>query len=192
MHYASDASARMMRLLRKEWRISLNSSKVGVIKRQAIDQAIEKVRNMERTKSFVIQAQGRQQTKLFCHLSWHITQTLPKARGIVDKHWSIIDSSDYLSTVFPQKPIMAYRRPQNASETILYGLDWSQIGPMMNLLENVKPCGRSRCQTCKMIKPLLRQAHRPVVLVSSWKVTPIVGHKMLCIWCLVASVESSM
>ena len=44
---------------------------------------------------------------------------LPKARGIVDKHWSIIDSSDHLSTVFPQKPIMAYRRPKSLKDHLV-------------------------------------------------------------------------
>ena len=77
---------------------------------------------------------------------------LPKARGIVDKHWSIIDSSDHLSTVFPQKPIMAYRRPKSLKDHLVRARlkpDPTDDEP----LGECKPCGRSRCQTCRMITP---------------------------------------
>ena len=77
---------------------------------------------------------------------------LPKARAIVDKHWSIIDSSDHLSTVFPQKPIMAYRRPKSLKDHLVRARlkpDPTDDEP----LGECKPCGRSSCQTCRMIIP---------------------------------------
>ena len=36
---------------------------------------------------------------------------LPKVKEIVNKHWPIIESSKRLNKIFPQKPIMAYKRP---------------------------------------------------------------------------------
>ena len=77
---------------------------------------------------------------------------LPKARAIVNKHWSIKDSSDHLSTVFPQKPIMAYRRPKSLKDHLVRARlkpDPTDDEP----LGECKPCGRSRCQTCRIITP---------------------------------------
>ena len=68
--------------------------------KQVIDQAIEKVRHMERQNllSYKPKPTANKVVLPFV-LTYH--PDLPKARGIVDKHWSIIDSSDHLSTVFP-------------------------------------------------------------------------------------------
>ena len=74
---------------------------------------------------------------------------LPKARGIVNKHWSIIDSSDHLSTLFPQKSIMANRRSKSFGDHLF----WARLKPDPTDDEECKPYGRSRCQTCKMVTP---------------------------------------
>ena len=77
---------------------------------------------------------------------------LPKVWGIVDKHWSIIESSDHLSTVFQQKPIMAFRRPKSLRDHLVRArlkpdpIDDEPPG-------ECKPCGKPRCQTCRMIIP---------------------------------------
>ena len=83
-------------------------------------------------------------------MTYHLE--LPKVRDVVDKHWSIIESSDHLSTVFPQKPIMAFRRPKSLRDHLV----WARLKPDPiddEPLGECKPCGRSRCQTCKMITP---------------------------------------
>ena len=119
--------------------------------KQVIDQAIEKVRHMERQNllSYKPKPTANKAVLPFV-LTYH--PDLPKARGIVDKHWSIIDSSDHLSTVFPQKPIMAYRRPKSLKDHLVRARlkpDPTDDEP----LGECKPCGRSRCQTCRMITP---------------------------------------
>ena len=119
--------------------------------KQVIDQAIEKVRHMERQNllSYKPKPTANKAVLPFV-LTYH--PDLPKARDIVDKHWSIIDSSDHLSTVFPQKPIMAYRRPKSLKDHLVRARlkpDPTDDEP----LGECKPVGRSRCQTCRMITP---------------------------------------
>ena len=77
---------------------------------------------------------------------------LPKGRGIVDKHWSIIESSDHLSTVFQKQPIMTFRRPKSLRDHLV----WARLKPDQiddEPLGECKPCSGSRCQTCRMITP---------------------------------------
>ena len=77
--------------------------------KQVIDQAIEKGRHMERQNllSYKPKPTANKAVLPFV-MTYH--PELPKVRGIVDKHWSIIESSDHLGTAFPQKPIIAFRR----------------------------------------------------------------------------------
>ena len=97
--------------------------------KQVIDQAIEKVRHTSPI---------RQQTKLFCHLSWHITQNFLKSGassiniGPSSNHQIIWAQSSHRNQSWPSDD-------QKTSEIILYGLDWSQIPSMMSLLENANP-----------------------------------------------------
>ena len=63
---------------------------------------------------------------------------LPKVSDIVNRHWPIIESSSTLSETFTERPTMAYRKPKS-----LWDL----------LVRLVRPCGKARCKTCKMITP---------------------------------------
>ena len=45
---------------------------------------------------------------------------LPKVKEIVNKHWPIIESSKRLNKIFPQKPIMAYRRPKSLWDILVH------------------------------------------------------------------------
>ena len=92
--------------------LSVHLNKRGYQK-QVIDQAIEKVRHILSYKP--------KPTANKAVLPFVMTY-LPKVRGIVDKHCSIIESSDHLSTVF-QKSQSWPSDGQNASEIILCGLD---------------------------------------------------------------------
>ena len=77
---------------------------------------------------------------------------LPKVKEIVDKHWPIIESSKRLNKIFPQKPIMAYRRPKSLRDILVHAKlspDPSDDGPT----GEPKPCGNKRCFTCKLMTP---------------------------------------
>ena len=44
---------------------------------------------------------------------------LPKVRDIVDKNWSIIESSDELKDIYQSKPVMAFRRPKSLRDLLV-------------------------------------------------------------------------
>ena len=44
---------------------------------------------------------------------------LPKIRDIVDKNWSIIESSDELKDIYQSKPVMAFRRPKSLRDFLV-------------------------------------------------------------------------
>ena len=116
--------------------------------KQVIDQVIENVRHMERQNLLSYKPKPTA-NKAVLQFVLKYYQDFPKARGIVYKHWSIIDSSDHLSTVFPQKPIMAFRRPKSPKDHLVQARlkpDPTDDEP----LGECKPCGRSRCQTCRL------------------------------------------
>ena len=117
--------------------------------KQVIDQAREMVRHMDRQSLLSYKAKPTANKGVLPFIrTYH--PDLSKVRGIIDKHWPIIESSDHLSTVFPKKPITAFRRPKSLRDHLVRArlkpdpIDDERLG-------ECKPCGRPRCQTCKMI-----------------------------------------
>ena len=77
---------------------------------------------------------------------------LPKVKEIVNKHWSIIDSSERLKKVFPKKPVMAYRRPKSLRDLLVKAR--LPQDPMDNTPPGEsKPCGGRACSCCKVMTP---------------------------------------
>ena len=77
---------------------------------------------------------------------------LPKIRDIVDKNWSIVESSNVLKDIYQSKPVMAFKRPKSLRDFLV------QARPKPNAdVDNqngeCRPFGRQRCQCCKMITP---------------------------------------
>ena len=74
---------------------------------------------------------------------------LPKVRDIVDKNWSIIEASDELKDIYQSKPVMAFRRPKSLPDFLVR----ARLKPNSdedNKNCECRPCGRKRCQCCKM------------------------------------------
>ena len=77
---------------------------------------------------------------------------LSKVKEIVNRHWSIIDSSERLKKVFPKKPVMAYRRPKSLRDLLVKAR--LPQDPMDNTLPGEsKPCGGRACSCCKVMTP---------------------------------------
>ena len=96
---------------------------------------------------------------------------LPKVRDIVDKNWSIIESSDELKDIYQSKPVMAFRRPKSLGDFLVRARlkpkivsEYDQEIPQSQTADNpvansddndqngeCRPCGRKRCQCSKMI-----------------------------------------
>ena len=64
--------------------------------------------------------------------------------------WSIIESSDELKDIYRSKPVMAFRRPKSLRDFLVQ----ARLKPNsddVNQNGECRPCGRKRCQYCKMI-----------------------------------------
>ena len=65
---------------------------------------------------------------------------LEKISGIVRHHWKEIDKSETLATLFPEPPVVAFRRPKNIKDTLVRAAVYipsSTVG-------QCKPCGDKR------------------------------------------------
>ena len=99
--------------------------------KEVIDQAIETIKHMDRQNilSYKPKPTAHKVVLAFV-MTYH--PDLPKVRGIVDKHWSTIESSEHKSQAWPSDE-------QKVPGIILCRLDWSQTPSMMSLLENANP-----------------------------------------------------
>ena len=79
---------------------------------------------------------------------------LPAVANIQAKHWRSMTSQDrYLSDVFPQPPLTAFRRQKNLRNFLIK----SKIPPPANTYPKRELCGMARCgkscPVCPFIKP---------------------------------------
>ena len=103
-------------------------------------------------------------------LTYHLNT--PNIKMILNTHWPTIQSSALLKDIFPEKPIIAYRRPKSLTD----------IHVRAKLKQNLNdtplgqsgPCGTHRCQICNLCplhNHLLRQQLAQLLISKS---TPIV------------------
>ena len=64
-------------------------------------------------------------------------------------HWPTIESSAQLKDIFPEKPIIAYRRPKSQRDILVR----AKLKPNLNdtPLGQSDLCGTHRCQTCNLM-----------------------------------------
>ncbi|XP_053376905.1 uncharacterized protein LOC123530291 [Mercenaria mercenaria] len=71
---------------------------------------------------------------------------LPNIHATVDRHWPTIESSQRLSRMFPEKPLIAYRRPKSLRDILVRAKVKSATDTTSSGQSG--PCGAPRCQTC--------------------------------------------
>ena len=73
----------------------------------------------------------------------------PNIKMILNTHWPTIQSSAQLKDIFPEKPIIAYRRPKSLRDILVR----AKLKPNLNdtPLGQSGPCGTHRCQTCNLM-----------------------------------------
>ena len=117
--------------------------------KQDIASAIDKARQRSRDALLSYRPKSAEvSTILPFVLTYH--PDLPKVRDIVDKNWSIIESSDELKDIYQSKPVMAFRHPKSLRDFLVR----ARLKPNSdddNQTGECRPCGRKRCQCCKMI-----------------------------------------
>ena len=110
--------------------------------------SIQKARENQRTDLLTYKQQANNNNRVPFVVTHH--PELPDIRAVIDKHWSTIDSSKRLSQIFPEKPVLAYRRPKSLRDILVKAKIQSQDDHPETGLSC--PCNASRCQTCQLMK----------------------------------------
>ena len=117
-------------------------------KQSSVSQAVQKVSTLERADLLQYNASKTPKPSGIPFVTtFH--PDLPDIRSTIDHHWSRIESSSKLSKIFPEKPILAYRRPKSLKD-ILVNSKIAHNGTNEPTGHSA-PCNTSRCLTCKIM-----------------------------------------
>ena len=75
-------------------------------------------------------------------LTYH--PSLEKIPGIVRHHWKEIEKSETLAKLFPEPPVVAFRRPKSIKDTLVR----AAVSRPSLTVGQCKPCGGKRCKKC--------------------------------------------
>ena len=115
-----------------------------------IDAAIDRARQISRNDALK-KVQDNKKNKRPVFVITHDPR-LPSISGIVQKHWRTMVTDPHLKEVFPEPPLIAYKRPQNVREKIIR----AKVPPMApsrpkRNLPGMNKCSKG-CPTCDFVK----------------------------------------
>ena len=70
-----------------------------------------------------------------------------RIKRILLRNFNILSGDPQTKEIFPQPPLVAYRRDRNVRDTFVHTADRSQPGPRVG----TSPCTHNRCRTCDYI-----------------------------------------
>ena len=78
---------------------------------------------------------------------------LPSVSGILQRHWRVMSKDPYLKKVFPNPPMVAFRRPKNLRDILIK----AKVPPTpknkpRRQINGMKACNLKRCETCPFVK----------------------------------------
>ena len=79
-------------------------------------------------------------------LTYH--PSLEKISGIVRHHWKEIEKSETLAKLFPEPPVVAFRRPKSIKDTLVR----AAVSRPSSTVGQCKPCGDKRCKCCLQLQ----------------------------------------
>ena len=79
-------------------------------------------------------------------LTYH--PSLENISGIVLHHWTEIDKSETLAKLFPEPPVLAFRRPKSIKDTLVRAV----LSKPSSTVGQIKPCGDKRCKCCLQLQ----------------------------------------
>ena len=79
-------------------------------------------------------------------LTYH--PSLAKIAGIVRHHWKEIEKSETLVKLFPEPPVVAFRRPKSIKDTLVR----AAVSRPSSTVGQCKPCGDKRCKCCLQLQ----------------------------------------
>jgi hypothetical protein len=79
-------------------------------------------------------------------LTYH--PSLEKISGIVSHHWKEIEKSEALAKLFPEPPVVAFRRHKSIKDTLVR----AAVSRPSSTVGQCQPCGDKRCKCCLQLQ----------------------------------------
>ena len=115
-----------------------------------IDAAIRKTRAIPRSRAIHFVAKDQSNKRPAFVVSYD--PRLPDLQSITQKHWRAMSRLDpYLSKVYPDPPLMAYKRPQNIRDKLIRAKLAKPSARPQRFKPGMKKCGKSLCGSCPYI-----------------------------------------
>ncbi|PJE77901.1 hypothetical protein CI610_03169 [invertebrate metagenome] len=108
-----------------------------------IDRELDKVRVLDRASLLEYKVRTPTQ-RVPCVVTFH--PNLPSISSILHNHWRIIESSATLKRIFPEPPLLAYRRPKNVRDLVVSSKLHSSASVVTTGSFNT--CSKKTCKLC--------------------------------------------
>ena len=80
---------------------------------------------------------------------------LPSVSSILKKHWRVMTQDPYLKEVFPEPPMVAFRRAKNLKDILIKArVPPSKPAREKRVVKGMTPCNKPNCETCPYIKKM--------------------------------------
>ena len=112
-------------------------------KKEHISTAFEKAENVDRDSLLVYKDKQTNNSRVPMVMTYH--PDLKQLSSAIRKHWDLIENDPSLKNIFPQPPIMAYRRPRSLRD-ILVSSTVTKRSP--STPGGYTPCKRKNCVCC--------------------------------------------
>ena len=114
-----------------------------------INNAIEKARQIPRTEALKKVVRGKDSQRPVFVISFD--PRLPSITNIVSRHWRTMRQDPYLAQVFPQPPLVAYKRPANIRDKLIRAKvpDPTPVRPR-RIVNGMKKC--NNCPICPFVE----------------------------------------
>ena len=116
-----------------------------------VDAAITKARNLPREIALRKVVKPKQSTRPVAVVSWD--PRLSNLDKIQQKLWRSMTLDPYLKEVYPQPPLLAYRRPKNKSEYLIK----ARVPPPNQTTPSRQLKGMKKCKTQCIICPFIKE-----------------------------------
>ena len=113
-----------------------------------IDEAFDKVKSVDRDSLLVYKEKDPKNRRIPLVMTYH--PELKQVSSIIRQHWGLIERDPALSKLFPEPPVMAFRRPKSLRDIL--------VRSKVNCQSPSSPggyvaCKRSNCKCCKEVTP---------------------------------------
>ena len=122
-------------------------------KPKIIDSAIDRARAIPRSKALERVIREKSKSRQVFVVTYD--PRLPSINTIVRRHWRTMTRDQYMEEVFPQPPLIAYRRPRNLRDMLVR----AKLPARKHQRPRRETVGMKKCQNCP-ICPLVKTGNK--------------------------------